>query len=239
MKRIKLLLVIQILLMACLGVGCTGKGEGEVIPLTYEQAIEAGMSDKFHMIIENAFGLQDNETGDVVVVGFNQNSELINGTEVDILTPNGRIPTQITSIMTTAEEKSVDCAPEASEIVATLINVTEEQIHPGDIIVLRGVGYISNELDAVVVPGLSEDEIKEGEVVYTSFNGERTPATVMLKEKPSETKRSIHLILKYENNIPFVDQQVIIIFDENGKDIGTGRVFGKEEYKIIEKNLKD
>lgn len=239
MKKIKLLLVIQILVMACLGVGCTEKGEGKVTPLTSEQAIEAGMSDKFYMIIENAFGLQNNETGDVVVVGYNQNSELINGTEVDILTPNGRIPTQITSIMTTAEENSVDCAPEASEIVATLINVTEEQIHSGDIIVLRGVGYISNELDAVVIPGLSEDEIKEGKVVYTSFNGERTPATVMLKEKPSETKQSIHLILKYENNISFVDQQVIILYDENGKDIGTGRVFGKEEYKIIEKNLKD
>ena len=92
------------------------------------------MTEDFYLVIEDTFALVDRD--DVVIVGVNRNSPLYVNTEVDVITEDGRIETNIIGIE--VYRNIVNGVEAETNVGVMLAGITTEDIQAGDIIVLRG-----------------------------------------------------------------------------------------------------
>lgn len=114
------------------------------------ELIYGEMTEDFYIEIEDTFALIDRD--DVVVVGKVHNSPLYVDAEVDVLSDGYRMETGIGGIEVYGE--MVDCAEPDSNVGVMLTGLGEEDVHAGDIIVLRGcdnpVEKKEHEISAIV-----------------------------------------------------------------------------------------
>lgn len=92
------------------------------------------MTEDFYLVIEDTFALVDRD--DVVIVGVNHNSPLYVNTEVDVITEDGRLETNIRGIE--VYRKTVNGVEAETNVGVMLAGISTEDIQAGDIIVLRG-----------------------------------------------------------------------------------------------------
>jgi len=191
------------------------------------ESAETQMAEDFYYIIEDVFALQDRN--DVVVVGCNRNSKMYTDTEVDILSVDGRIQTQILD-MEDATGK-VDCVEEDSNVGVMLSGVTSDRIKPGDIIVLRDQGMVGNEINAMIsLTSVGEEqtfvELTEGQTVDVIFYDEKIETTILSKELIEETPDGdvLYLKLELEKPVAYVDNQILYLEEQDGNMIGVGLV---------------
>ncbi len=186
---------------------------------------EEDMSSDFYLLIEDTFSLVDRN--DLVVVGVNNNSALHTGAEVDVISSTGRIQTQVLGI-----EKSglgiVDSVESGANIGVMLAGVTKEQVNPGDLLVLRDEGVITDEATALVAilpvdDNQTVEELTKGQNVKVIMFDTPMEATITSVENISEEDENIVFIgLEFMETFACQNYQGLLIRDENDNLIATG-----------------
>lgn len=212
--------------------------ESAVAQSENQTSVNSKMEEDFYYIIEDTFELIDSEN--LVVVGMNMNSPMYAGAEVDILSSEGRISTQILGIEE-ATNGLVDHVVAESSVGVMLANLTKEQVKSGDMIVLRDKGQITDEANAVLVmtpvgADMTYAELTEGQQVQVVLYSEPIVATVAAIDVYEESGDGdiVTVTLQFNESIACINYQALFIYDENGDMIAAGR-FGtiKESVKNI------
>ncbi len=201
--------------------------ESAVAQSENQTSVNSKMEEDFYYIIEDTFELIDSEN--LVVVGMNMNSPMYAGAEVDILSSEGRISTQILGIEE-ATNGLVDHVVAESSVGVMLANLTKEQVKSGDMIVLRDKGQITDEANAVLVmtpvgADMTYAELTEGQQVQVVLYSEPIVATVAAIDVYEESGDGdiVTVTLQFNESIACINYQALFIYDENGDMIAAGR----------------
>lgn len=192
-----------------------------------QTSVNSKMTEDFYYIIEDTFELTDREG--LVVVGVNMNSPMYTGTEVDILSSEGRIPTQILGVEEYAKG-IVEYVDEETNAGVMLANVTKEQVNAGDMIVLRDKGEITQEANTILAmtpmgAEMTYAELTEGQQVQVVLFIEPIAATIVATEVYEEYTDGdiVTATLQFEEPIACIDYQAVAIYNENSDLIAAGR----------------
>lgn len=190
--------------------------------------IAENMSEDFYYIIEDVFVLYDR---DVVVVGVNENSAIYTGAEIDILSVNGRIQSQILGIEM-YDAGIVDSAEMGTNVGVWLSGVTKDDVKQGDIIVLRGQGTVADKMTAFVAmmpvgDEMNYAELKEGQDVQIRLFDTLLEAKIASTELISEETDGdiVSIELQFTAPVAYVNNQMLVVVDEENNTIAAGRSF--------------
>lgn len=181
------------------------------------------MNESFYMIVLDVFEIRDEG---IVVTGVVQNSDLYSGIDVDILTKQGRISTQIYE-MEVYEKGIVDYVEKDSNVGIYFKDLEKEDLHPGDLIVLPECGKNCSSVDCIVALVELDDQslhnFTENEKVYLFyFSGERFEATANIIEYIEDDMFFMHF--DATDNMICCDEERIAIYDANNQLIAAARI---------------